>query len=321
MMYLGPVIGLVLAFLLCESSISSQIDSNSTQLIRRIAFGSCFNPNRGSNIWNLMRSHGPHQIILLGDQFYADREVNWMRRKPTLSLLKQEYELWTSSSEWHALASSVEDWISVYDDHDYGLNNGDRTFELRNESMKLFHQYNSKFDPFLPGTMVPKEGVFDSRVVHLANEGLDFTYKIVLVDVRSAKESQGPSRTLLGSQQWTWLEAELSPQALQGVDLVLVGSPIQILPDDKLIEERWSEFPDERQRLLELISSVHSQTNVLLLSGDIHSAEISRVKCSAASSAEFQIVELTSSGLSHSFLHRAIPNVSMGIICFLCYVG
>ena len=63
------------------------------------------------------------------------------------------------------------------------------------------------------------------------------------------------------------------------MDLILLGSSIQILPTHKLVEESWSAFPVARQRLLQLLAS--SAAPVVLLSGDVHMAEASRAACTA----------------------------------------
>lgn len=65
---------------------------------------------------------------------------------------------------------------------------------------------------------------------------------------------------------------------LLAVDLILLGSSIQVLPLNKLLEESWAAFPEARQRLLQLIASAEVQ--VVLLSGDVHMAEVSRATCS-----------------------------------------
>jgi hypothetical protein len=130
-------------------------------------------------------------------------------------------------------------------------------------------------------------------------------------------------------QQWKWLENELSLSEVSKYDLILLGTAIQFISDDKLIEEAWNEFPLQRQRLLTLVAKVSMITNIFVLTGDIHSAEMSQMTCStsfhdsSASSSpspspfptlsstassifssfpkDFRVMEFTSSGLSHTF--------------------
>ena len=111
-------------------------------------------------------------------------------------------------------------------------------------------------------------------------------------------------------------------------DLVLLGSSILVLSDEKLVEEMWDEFPDARRRLLKLIGLASLHTTIVLMSGDIHRSEISTATnqlvlpsllkdypvlsslhfddsmlrvLETAASTPVQLVEFTSSGLSHTF--------------------
>ena len=60
------------------------------------------------------------------------------------------------------------------------------------------------------------------------------------------------------------------------VDMILLGSGIQVLPTDKILEEGWHDFPNARRRLLSLLQYTRENftPNVFVLSGDIHTGEI-----------------------------------------------
>jgi phosphodiesterase/alkaline phosphatase D-like protein len=99
-----------------------------------------------------------------------------------------------------------------------------------------------------------------------------------MLDARSNKDQKGRRNgDFLGIEQWLWLKNELI-DSLE-YDFILIGSGIQVLRDDGIVEENWSEFPLARKKLLKLISIVNSYTNIIILSGDIHQAEISRAHC------------------------------------------
>eukprot|EP01039_Chlorochromonas_danica_P001978 gene1978-2158_t len=275
----------------------------------RIAFGSCSNPRRGGEIWSLLKSFHPRQLLLLGDQIYADREVNWMRKSPSPAGIAEDYRLLAQQPQWRSLLASLDSWMAIFDDHDYGTNNGDKNFVFRNESIALFRSFypHTPLTLSLPGTKEeePQEGVFSAQTFSIhTRSNRTLTYKVVLLDVRSNKDPA--SQDFLGSQQWRWLEAELSPEALRGVDLIFLASPIQVMTDDKLMEEGWKDFPEQRQRLLSIAARLSLHRHVFILSGDIHSAEISEMRCSVGKKG-VRLVELTSSGLSHSFLHQEHP--------------
>lgn len=110
-----------------------------------------------------------------------------------------------------------------------------------------------------------------------------------------------------------------------------------MLSDEKLVEETWDEFPDARRRLLKLIGLASLHTTIVLLSGDIHRSEISTATnrlvlpslledylvlsslhlddsmlraLETAASTPVQLVEFTSSGLSHTFTKTVSAIVS-----------
>ncbi len=314
---------LLLLFLWCAISSYAQNLTvvNDQRLFHRIAVGSCFNSNRGDQIFRLINEFHPNQFISLGDLIYADfhPKYNWKQRSNPDIIFTEYYKVTQTLPIWHEMFMTSNDseeqnkffnnyttssFLITFDDHDYGTNNGDKTFEYRNQSIDLFYKFFPHMSRLIESTnpvtgekvVDQKQGVFSSNfftinlsdstcnsdeVNHAENmENLNFTYKVILLDGRSNKD---PKHTIdgdfLGVQQWDWLEKELHPENNVGVDLVLVGSAIQVLVNDKLIEENWGEFPLQRDRLLSLVSKLSLYTNVLFLSGDIHSAEVSQVHC------------------------------------------
>ena len=96
------------------------------------------------------------------------------------------------------------------------------------------------------------------------------------------------SVTLLGEKQWQWLEAELKRPA----ELRLVCSSTQVIPDEKGMDE-WGNYPHERARLLQLLSTTKG-SKTILLSGNAHFTEISESKKFGG------LLEFTSSGMTHT---------------------
>lgn len=297
--------------------------------VGRVAFGSCSNSLRGGEIWRLIGSHDPNLLVLLGDQFYADFKSfgdTFKRRKASPEVFELEYQRLTDDKHWKNLTKNVE-WMATLDDHDYGQNNGDKNFRLRNVSHDYFWKFTNTSPLDESGRR--KSGVYNAKTVkvNVPEHDTTFTYKVILLDVRSNKDTSSTvNGDFLGPEQWQWLtEQLLDPEP----DLFLVGSPIQVLPDDKYVEEAWKEFPHRRQRLLKLIASVAENRNqdIVLLSGDIHSAEVSSATGKLTGDALYDIKqrsrlsdkkqkvftnvffhEMTSSGLSHSFSTWTIPS-------------
>ena len=97
----------------------------------------------------------------------------------------------------------------------------------------------------------------------------------------------------MGDDQWKWLENELKTSTAR-VNFIVSG--IQILPTEHAYE-KWANFPQEREKLLNLIANSAVQ-NPILLSGDRHIAEIMKWVDSRFPKG---IYEVTSSGLTHTW--------------------
>ena len=173
--------------------------------------------------------------------------------------------------------------LATYDDHDYGINNGDRSFANKNDSQTAFWNFLEVAED---SPLRSQDGVYNSRTITVPIGGRDFVYKVIMLDTRSNKQEQHfPSLSkqenaalvetgdFLGEAQWQWLEQEMADDS---VDMILLGSGIQVIPTDKILEEAWHEFPNARKRLLALIQLTreHYTPNVFVLSGDVHTGEV-----------------------------------------------
>lgn len=282
----------------------------------RIAFGSCANPNQGGKIWrNILYEH-PQHLILLGDVMYADYEAFGKVDANSPGKIHREYAILAADKHLQRLLGTVPVWSATYDDHDYGVNNGDKTFIYRDVGLEAFRKFaRTSFSDVQYDQFAKQNGVYSAKLVNAkigtGANAVDFTYKVILLDSRSNKDRKGTvNGDFLGEEQWAWLSEQfLDPTP----DLILLSSSIQVLSDDKFVEESWNEFPEARERLLKLVTAASTLTNVVLLSGDIHRAEVSRATCSLHSTTDSTTVtantalnataalwELTSSGLTHT---------------------
>ena len=107
-------------------------------------------------------------------------------------------------------------------------------------------------------------------------EGESRLVSVVLLDMRYNKD---PYKTLegdfLGAAQWAWLEQVFRSNHEDGVDLTLLGSSLQLLPGERL--ECRARFPSAQQRLIDLMAKYSNP--YLVLSGDVHFAELGLAKC------------------------------------------
>lgn len=264
-----------------EKSVSGRGES-----VDVIAFGSCNRQNRPQPLWQPIIADQPDLWIWMGDNIYGDT--------PNMDTLRVKYELQNQVPDYQALKAKTP-IIGVWDDHDYGINDGGKQYAQKKESRDLMFDF---LDVPANAPERKREGAYSS---HLIGSG-DNLVKIILLDARYFRDTLekidkvyqlNQNGEVLGADQWKWLEQELknSPAKIN-----LISSGVQILPTEHAFE-KWANFPKERERLLDLIAKSGAKTPVLL-SGDRHIAEVMKLSDSRFPKG---IYEITSSGLTHTW--------------------
>jgi len=253
--------------------------------IERIAFGSCNKHDSPQPLWPVIAATDPHLWIWLGDNVYGDTE--------DMALLRSKYEAQKNQPDYSALTRNTT-ILGTWDDHDYGVNDGDRTYPKKAESQQILLDF---LEEPTASPRRQREGVYDYRT--FGPEGRQVA--VVLLDVRYHRDPKAGGTTILGEEQWQWLEKTLSESRAQ-VHLICSGT--QILATEHRYE-KWADYPGERERLFQLIAK-HQVPGVIFLSGDRHLGEIAQIKLPDI---PYPLVEITSSGLTHSWRrHRGEPN-------------
>eukprot|EP00050_Salpingoeca_kvevrii_P009847 m.310292 g.310292 ORF g.310292 m.310292 type:complete len:481 (-) comp24848_c0_seq1:82-1524(-) len=118
--------------------------------------------------------------------------------------------------------------------------------------------------------------------------------------------------SLLGEEQWRWLEEQLKNSDNSATVNILVSS-IQVLTENPFTES-WGHFPEERRRLLRLLETTRPR-GLVILSGDVHYAEVLGLRQQpplaaghdedAANPSVLVPLEVTSSGLTHTCSRNA----------------
>ncbi len=266
-------------------------------LIRRIAFGSCFDPRReGGEIFFRVAEREPDLFLFIGDTVYADTE-DPERYAAAFAELRE-------IPGYVHLRSRVP-VAAVWDDHDYGRNDAGRELAARAANQQLF------LDAFGEPADSPRRS--RPGIHHAFTTGPEGArVQVILLDTRffrsPLRTEEGrtradwvdghpgrylpvddPDATMLGPEQWAWLADRLREPA----DVRIIASSIQVLPDGHRFE-KWGNMPRERSRLLHLIAETGAG-GAVLISGDRHRAELSRLD---ASPAGYPLLELTSSAMN-----------------------
>lgn len=275
------------------SQMQTPADRPALQTITTIAFGSCSDQKRPQPLWDDILAQKPQVWVWLGDNIYGDSEDT--------SVLKTKYAQQKSNPVYQQLRQSAT-ILGVWDDHDYGVNDGGKEYPRRKESQQLMFDF---LDVPPISSLRTQEGGYSARVFGPKGQRV----KIILLDgryfrdplLKNGKENvPNPTGDILGEVQWQWLEAELTQS---DADVHLIGSGIQVLPEEHPYE-KWANFPAARQRLLNLLGKTKPR-GAMLLSGDRHIAEVSKVTVPGLG---YDLYDITSSGLTHVAKPHEEPN-------------
>ncbi|HSI77232.1 MAG TPA: alkaline phosphatase D family protein [Lunatimonas sp.] len=258
-----------------------------------IAFGSCNKHNLPQPLWKPILEEEPDLWIWLGDNVYGDT--------PDMDLLESKYELQYNQEDYVKIRQNMK-VIGIWDDHDYGINDGGVNYAQKGDSQQLMLDF---LDEPENSDRRNRKGAY---AAYTFGEG-DQKVNIYLLDARYHRDTllkvdgsyiPNLEGTVLGEEQWTWLETELiSTDAA----INIIASGIQFIADEHAFE-KWANFPNERERLMNLIADSGINSPVIL-SGDRHIAEIAKTTLPNGQ----DIYEVTSSGLTHTWKEwRPEPN-------------
>ena len=248
-----------------------------------MGFGSCLTEKREQPIWSAIKEENLKEFFFMGDNVYGDNketgELDDM--KVAYALQKEKLPKWLNNINVNA----------IWDDHDYGKNDGGKEYVFKTQSQTLFLNFWEvpENDP-----RRSRKGIYFSQVRDINNLkvnliGLDTRYHRSALGQEDKPYSavEDLSKTMLGKAQWDWLIAELSKKS----DLNIIVSSIQVIPTNHGFE-KWGNFPHERDKLLKLIEN--SNTPTIIISGDRHKAGLYK---------KGNLIELTSSSLN-----KPLPN-------------
>lgn len=267
---------------------------------QKILFGSCSHQDKAMPILDAINAEQADLFIFLGDNIYGDTK--------NMEDLAGKYQRLGNISGIKTLRQNTET-IAIWDDHDYGENDAGAEYPQKEASRKLMLDFWHE----------PKDSLRYSRDSGIYTSYMYGEYKqkvhVILPDLRWNRSTlnhvtkmdyalkrkpnnMGPyspstvkNSSMLGEKQWLWLENELKkPSAIK-----IIGSSIQLLPEFTGWES-WANFPEDRARLLSLIKK-HKVNGVLIISGDTHWGEVSKV----THESDYPLWEVTSSGLTQEW--------------------
>lgn len=254
-----------------------------SRAVDSFAFGSCADQDKEQPLWQVIDENDPELFVFIGDTVY-----NRSKEQITLS---EEFSKLDQKKEYRALREKIP-FLAIWDDHDYGQNDGGESNPNKDQARKEFLNYWSYIkdsiglnqgplyhEKTLGGTLVRHKS--RRRKISKTVPSIQF----IMLDTRWNRSPLKPSGLedplrkyqpseegkMLSSTQWEWLESQLR----EPTDLKILVSSIQVIPEAHGFE-KWANFPKERKRLLDLIQKTKPK-NLVILSGDRHLGAISKL--------------------------------------------
>jgi alkaline phosphatase D len=288
-----PIVLVLLAWALAAAPAAAG-EPPADLVVSRIALGSCAKQDRPMPIWSAVSGFKPDVLLMLGDNIYGDTE--------DMAVLRGKYDLLAADRGFNAVRNTVP-IVAVWDDHDYGVNDGGREYPPRKESQQVFLDF---FGIPADAPVRTREGIYRQVVVGPPGRRVQFIcldtrfHRSPLAALPRDERVRGrgpyvpcddPEATMLGPAQWEWLAKVLR----QPADLRIVLSSIQVASTEHGWEH-WGNFPAERARLLRTVRDAEA-TGVIIVSGDRHSAEISLIPAGDEALA-YPLFDLTASSFN-----------------------
>jgi len=207
----------ILTLLSCKQQVDSgQTENPTTETLYQAAnydftmvFASCADQKRPQPLWEPVLEVNSDLFVWGGDNIYADTE--------DMAKMKSDYDKVWALSGYAELAAKTT-ITGTWDDHDYGKNDAGVEYSKKKEAQKLLLDFLKVPEDDIRRS---REGVYTSEIY----ETPEGKIKLILLDTRyfrdALKRSDVPGRryeawedghegTVLGEDQWKWLEEELN---------------------------------------------------------------------------------------------------------------
>ena len=244
-----------------------------------VGFGSCarYSLDPVQSIWNVADRSDLDLFLWVGDNIYGDT--------PDPAFLAEEWRRQRDVVNLQPFLRRVPQ-LAIWDDHDFGLNDHDRTHPRKAEALSVYKHYWANPSYGLPET----PGVF----FHYAYGGVDFYF----LDIRYYRdpnhEPDSLTKTMLGAAQLAWIKNELK-KSRAPFKVLVSGSGWNTARGPG--GDAWSAFLHERNALFDFIRD-HEIPGVILLSGDTHRGEANVIPWSEKGGYDFY--EFVSSPLAQT---------------------
>ena len=197
----------------CATAVNAS--DHSTDVVDVVAFGSCVHQDHEQPIWKAINAENADLFVLLGDNIYGDTE--------DMAVLQAKYQKLGSNAGFQQLRASTP-LVAVWDDHDFGRNDGGGDYPKKAESRQIMLDFFE--EPADSPRRTQEGGIYTSYEYGPPGQRV----QLILLDLRwnrgtlervGAVQNQttrvprrmGPYKAhkddkqpFLGEAQWRWLE-------------------------------------------------------------------------------------------------------------------
>ncbi|WP_269532145.1 alkaline phosphatase [Chitinimonas sp. BJYL2] len=213
--------------------------------------------DRHLSIFSTMAAQKPDLTLWLGDNLYF-REVDYSSPEGMAYRWQRD-----RSQGYLQPALQVGAHAAIWDDHDYGPNDANKSFVFKGEALKLQQRYWANPAYGLPET----PGAFTT----FSFNDVDF----FLLDNRTYRDDPrmppSPDKAMFGPSQMAWLKNALL-QSTAPFKIIAGGS--QMLNKGER-GDSWADYPAERDDFLRFLQDTRVD-GVMFMSGDVHRSELIR---------------------------------------------
>ncbi len=229
----------------------------------------------GNKIWPMALGHKPDLVLLIGDNLYADIYSGIFVGS---KLPAKPEQIWRRHID-HAMKLKINRMnkltpiLTTWDDHDYGVDDGDKHFEYKEPSMEMFRTFFPMKD-----NDITSQGYGVGSLTKISGQN------IFLLDGRSFRDSKKEKNGMhFGKAQREWLKKNLSES--NHLNWIISGD--QFFGGYHTYESFEGLHPKEFQSFKTDIKE--SGKNVFFISGDRHFVELIKVPTSEIGKESFEI--------------------------------
>jgi phosphodiesterase/alkaline phosphatase D-like protein len=225
------------------------------------AFGSCASTGSRSVLFDTVRRKVPLFLLHMGDFHYRNIRRNEPER------FHAAFDAVLASPAQAALYRSTS-IVYVWDDHDYGPDDSDRTSPARAAAQTVYRAAVPHFPLELGSAEI-------GRISQAFTVG---RVRVIVTDTRSERapkfDPDTDDKTMLGADQLAWLEGELAAAAKAHPLVIWVSTVPWITKVDARLGHGWEPYHRERTRLADTIKRLGLVSRLIMVSGDAHMAAI-----------------------------------------------